>query len=237
VWFTYRSLISSRKPAFATASFKAAQKLQPGWSAAKSDAEYSYAKNPGTINSLNMVSAMTSPGGSIDIFKSTLNKFPKVPVQVANQIFNPIATQFGSADLTDFHVAVLGLADEFSKIMGAQIGSDTSRQQAMDILKDSYSKGQLGSGVAILKKLVEARGKNMVGNNPTLQRMYPEISQFQLTQSGQPGQTTQQTSQAAPVSVPKNTVHVQIPGQPAGYIPAARLAEFQKKHPTAQVIQ
>ncbi len=206
-----QQLISSRKPAFATKAFTKAQVLQPGWSAAKADADFSYARNPGTMNSLNMISSMTNPGGSIDILKGTIDKFPKVPVQIANQVFNPTATQFGSQDVTDFHVAMLGLADEFSKIMGAQIGSDTSRQQALDILKDSYSKSQLNSGVDILKRLVQARGKTMVGNNPTLKLMYPNIAGFELIT---PQSTGTPTAPNGATAAPKTSV----PAVPTGAI-------------------
>jgi hypothetical protein len=184
-------IISSRKPAFAQKAFQAAQNYaeahgQPDWSSSQAEAQYKYASNPQTQNTLNMVSSMTTPGGSIDIVKGAIDKFPKVDLKVANQVFNPIATQFGSQAVTDFHVAMLGLADEFSKIMGQGGGSDASRQQALDILKDSYSKGQLASGLEILRREVQARGKQTTRNNPTLKRMYPEIDSFNLvTQTGQ----------------------------------------------------
>jgi hypothetical protein len=66
--------------------------------------------------------------------------------------------------------------------------------------------------------------------------------QQQNTQTGTQGTAAQQqntqtgTAQAA-VNIPKNTVHVQIPGQLPGYVSATQLAAFQKAHPDAKVIQ
>jgi hypothetical protein len=139
---------------------------------AKASADYGYAKNPTTQNTLKMINAMVDPGGSIEIAQNAAKKLPQMDSTLANQVFNAAATQFGSAEASDFHTAMLGLADEYSKVMGGGVSSDTGRQQALDILKAGYSKGQLSGAVAIMRKDITARKSAIVGNNTYLQRQY-----------------------------------------------------------------
>jgi hypothetical protein len=139
---------------------------------AKASSDYAYAKNPQTQNTLKMINAMVDPGGSIEIAQTAAKKLPQMNSTIANQVFNAGATQFGSAEATNFHTAMLGLADEYSKVMGGGVSSDTGRQQALDILKAAYSKGQLSGAVDIMRKDISARKTALVGNNTYLQRQY-----------------------------------------------------------------
>jgi hypothetical protein len=139
---------------------------------AKASADYGYAKNPTTQNTLKMINAMSDPGGSIEIAQNAAKKLPQMNSTLANQVFNAAATQFGSAEASNFHTAMLGLADEYSKVMGGGVSSDTARQQSLDLLKSAYSKGQLSGAVDIMRKDITARKAAIVGNNTYLQRQY-----------------------------------------------------------------
>jgi len=97
---------------------------------------------------------------------------PAIDSSLLNKVFNATATQVGSSEATNFHTAMLGLADEYSKVMGGGVASDTGRQQALDILKDSYSKGQLSGAVDVMRRDIAARKQALVGNNRYLLRQY-----------------------------------------------------------------
>jgi hypothetical protein len=139
---------------------------------AKASADYTYMKNPQTQNTLKMINAMSEPGGSIEIATNAARNLPQFNSTIANQVFNAAATQFGSAEASNFHTAMLGLADEYSKVMGGGISSDTARQQSLDLLKTAYSKGQLAGAVDIMRKDITARKSALIGNNTYLQRQY-----------------------------------------------------------------
>jgi hypothetical protein len=79
---------------------------------------------------------------------------------------------------------MLGLADEYSKIMGGGVSSDTGWQQALDILKASYSKGQLAGAIGIMRQDIAARQKALVGSNRYLQRQYALPVQTSMTAMG-----------------------------------------------------
>ncbi len=159
---------------------------------AQAQTDYKYANNAQTKNTLNMINGMTEPNGAIDIASRAASRLPKMNSKTANQVFNIAKTEFGDSSLTDFHTAMLGLADEYSKVMGGGVSSDTGRQQALDILKENYSKGQLAGAIQIMKSDISARKKAIVGKNRYLLQEYGEDqtgSQGGQPQSGRPAST------------------------------------------------
>ena len=145
---------------------------------AQASLDYNYSKNPQTQSTLKMIDGMTEKGGSIDIAQNAAKALPQFNSPTVNKIFNAAATGFGSAEATNFHTAMLGLADEYSKVMGGGVSSDTGRQQSLDLLKDAYSKGQLAGAVDIMRKDISARKQALVGDNRYLQRQYPQTENF-----------------------------------------------------------
>jgi hypothetical protein len=155
--------------------------------AATAARDFAYAKSQTTQNTLKMINAMTDPGGSIEIAQTAAKRLPQFDSTTANQVFNATATQFGSSEASDFHTAMLGLADEYSKVMGGGVSSDTGRQQGLDLLKDAYSKRQLAGAIAIMQKDIQARKSAIIGNNTYLQRQYlANGGAQQAPQSGAP---------------------------------------------------
>jgi hypothetical protein len=67
---------------------------------------------------------------------------------------------------------MLGLADEYSKVMGGGVSSDTGRQQGLDLLKNAYSKGQLSGAIGIMQQDIAARKNALVGSNRYLMKQY-----------------------------------------------------------------
>jgi hypothetical protein len=203
----WSQVVSTRKSEFATAAFKAADKLsmeQTGqhFSAVVNQANYQQATNPQVQQKLKMIEGMTEKGGSIDIAKQQLKALPQMDSKIANQVFNATATQFGSPELTNFHTAMLGLADEYSQVMGAGGGSDTSRQQALDLLNAAWAKGQLSGAVDIMQKDIAARQRGLVNGNPALMRLFPAVAQS----SGQ--QVSLKSAMALPINKGKTEAQV-----------------------------
>ena len=85
---------------------------------AAAQSDYKYATTAGTQNVLKMINGMIEQGGAIDIAKGAAMALPKLPEATINKVFNAVATEFGSPEATNFHTAMLGLADEYSKVMG-----------------------------------------------------------------------------------------------------------------------
>ena len=143
------------------------------YNAAQAAEDYKYATSSQNQNTLKMIHGMTEPGGAIEIAQTAFNAIPgKVPSQTLNKILDGTMSQFGGKSVVGFRTAMLGLADEYSKVMGGGIGSDTGRQQALDIIKESYSKGQGAEAVSIMQQDIAARKKAIIGDNVYLKRQY-----------------------------------------------------------------
>jgi hypothetical protein len=170
------SLIPKRSAAYLLIEQKAKQYSQQKYGQpfdmAQAAQDYQYAKNPQTQNTLKMINAMTDKGGSIEIAQKAAAKLPQLDSQTLNKVFNAAATEFGSPSATNFHTAMLGLADEYSKVMGGGVSSDTGRQQGLDLLKNAYSKGQLSGAIGIMQQDIAARKNALVGSNRYLMKQY-----------------------------------------------------------------
>jgi hypothetical protein len=159
------------------------------FNSAQAASDYKYANNSTNQNTLKMIQGMTEPGGAIEIAKTAFNAIPgKVPVQAINQILDGTMTQFGGTSVVGFRTAMLGLADEYSKVMGGGVSSDTGREQALNIIKEAYSKGQGAEAIQIMQKDLDARKKALIGDNRYLKRQY--------------GVTTVQTSDHQTIEIP-----------------------------------
>jgi hypothetical protein len=174
----WSQIVSTRRPEFAAAAYKAANALSmketgKPFSAIVNESNFKQATNPQVLQKLKMIEGMTEKGGSIDIAKAAMANLPQMDENTANKVFNAAETEFGSKNVTDFHTAMLGLADEYSQVMGAGGGSDTSRQQALDLLKAKWSAGQLSGAVDIMQKDINARKRGLVNGNPALEQLFP----------------------------------------------------------------
>jgi hypothetical protein len=155
---------------------------------AQASTDYKYANTARTKDTLNMIDGMTESGGAIDIAKKAASKLPQMNSKTANKVFNIAKTEFGDNALTDFHTAMLGLADEYSKVMGGGVSSDTGRQQALDIVNAAYSKGQMSGAIQIMQSDIAARKRAIIGKNRYLLQEYVDSTGQAPAQNPQTGQ-------------------------------------------------
>ena len=148
-----------------------------------------------------MINGVTEPNGALSIASNAAQALPKGFFTPVNNLFNSAATTFGSDQETNFHTAMLGLADEYSKIMGGGTASDTGRQQALNILKAGYSKGQFDGAVNVLHSDIAARKSAIIGDNRYLMRQYGNGQQQRAQQNPQQGGQPAPL-QGAPATVP-----------------------------------
>jgi hypothetical protein len=168
----WSQLVSTRKPEFLTKVIAAWKAINPNASVAKNEADYKQATNPQVRSTLDLITTMTDRNGSIAIAEKAADKLPQFNSQVANAVFNATTTSFGSSSVTNFHTAMLGLADEYSKVMGGGVSSDTGRAQALNILHDAYSSNQITGAIATMKSDIQARKSELIRGNRVLEETY-----------------------------------------------------------------
>lgn len=155
---------------------------------AQSEQEFAYSKQKSTQDTLKLINSVVDKNGSLDIAMQQAKALPGLDSQTANKVFNLATSEFGDKTVSNFHTSMLGLADEYSKIMGGGVSSDTGRQQALDILKDAYSKGQLSGAEQILRKDIAARQRGVIGTNRYLQKQYYGTNGMTVTMIAPNGQ-------------------------------------------------
>ena len=178
-------IISSRKPAFAQSAFSAAAQMQPGWNAQKADADYNVAKSPGNLAFFGSSKSLTDPGGTIDQLKAAAKDIPQSEFPVFNSVADWYKAATGSGPIAKYAALGLGVADDYSKVMGGGQGSDTSRGQALNILAAKQSPEQRDGALDGIRGAVVSQTNSRIGNNPVLKKMYgSEVSSPAPTSSG-----------------------------------------------------
>jgi hypothetical protein len=166
---------------------------------AKAQSDYGYSRNVQTQNTLKALDNIIQPNGAIDIAKTAAAGLPALNSQTLNKVFNIANAEFGDHRITDFRTAMLGLADNYSKVQGGGVSTDSNRQQSLDLLKEAYSKGQLAGAMDIMRKDLASVKSSKIGDNRYLQRQY-----------GAPSSQSQQSVQAPPASLLKEGVNTKF---------------------------
>jgi len=168
-------LISSRRPEFAQQAFsQAVQKTGGKWSAAAADAQYKYASSPQTQNTLNLLSTMQAPGGSIDIAQKTFDTIPgKIDLNTFNKIVDGAITEFGGKSTVAFKAAMVSLADEYAQVLAGGAATNETLEQAKSLIQRAYTKQQGTAAFDTIRQDMMARQKGVVRGNPTLMNIYP----------------------------------------------------------------
>ena len=165
-------LVSSRKPAFAQAAFTAAQQMQPGWSATKADADFKVASSPQNVGVFGSAKSMTDKGGTLDQLAAAAKDIPANQVPIFNSVADALKASTGSGPIAKYASIALGVADDYSKVMGGGQGSDTSRTQALQLISAKQSPEQRAASIEGIRGAVGSQTNSRIGNNSVLEKMY-----------------------------------------------------------------
>jgi hypothetical protein len=186
-------LVSSRKPAFAQQAFTAAAQMQPGWSATKADADYKVASSPQNVGFFGSAKSLTDKGGTLDQLADAAKDIPGGKIPVFNSIADALAASTGSGPIAKYASILLGVADDYSKVMGGGQGSDTSRTQALKLVPANASPQARAAALEGIRGSVNSQTNSRIGNNPVLRKMYGNDTQGSATRTYQ-GHTYSQQS-------------------------------------------
>jgi hypothetical protein len=168
-------LISSRKPAFAQQAFTLAHQMDPTWNATKADADYKVASSPNNVAFFGSAHSLTEPGGTLDQLEAAAKDIPGGKIPVFNSIADAYKAATGSGPIAKYASILVGVSDDYSKVMGGGQGSDTSRNQALTLAPTNASPEARHAAVQGIRGAVSSQIHARIGNNQTLQQMYGEV--------------------------------------------------------------
>jgi len=176
---------------------------------AQASIDYNTAKAPAIQQVLKRTHSVLDPNGILDQASAAAAKLPQTALPDANNVINWLNKKTGDENITNFQTTMLGLADDYSKILGGGVSSDTGREQALEIIQAGYSKGQAQGAIKAIGAAINASAHGMVGSNPYLAHQYPEFAKPLPAVQGanqQQGQTKPPATQPPQPGVLHNVV-------------------------------
>jgi hypothetical protein len=160
-------------PEFIANTLAAAHKLSNGqYNAQSADAQFQVAKSPANVAFFGSAKSLTDKGGTLDQLAATAKNIPGNQIPAFNSIADWEKAATGSGPIAKFAAQALGVADDYSKVMGGGQGSDTSRLQALKIIAANQSPEQRAGAIEGIRGAVGSQLNSRIGANPVLQRMY-----------------------------------------------------------------
>ena len=160
-------------PEFIGQALTAAHQLSGGkYNAQQADAEFQVAKSPTNVAFFGSARSLTDQGGTLDQLSAAGKDLPGGLIPAFNSIADWEKAATGSGPIAKYASLALGVADDYSKVMGGGQGSDTSRLQALKLVGASQSPDQRVASVEGIRGAVGSQMNSRIGKNPVLQRMY-----------------------------------------------------------------
>lgn len=166
-------IISARKPEFAQQAFQAAHEMSGGkWNAQSAEANFKVASSPANVAFFGSAKSLTDKGGTLDQLAEAAKDIPAHQIPALNSFDDWVKAATGSGPMAKYASIALGSADDYSKVMGGGVGSDTSRQKALDLFKANLSPGGKAGAIEGVRGAVNSQINGRIGKNPVLQRMF-----------------------------------------------------------------
>jgi hypothetical protein len=160
-------------PEFIAQTLKAAHEMSGGkYNAQAADAEFSVAKSPANVAFFGSAKSLTDPGGTLDQLAAVGKTIPGNKIPAFNSISDWEKAATGNGPLAKYASTALGVADDYAKVMGGGQGSDTSRLQALNLIKSNASPEARAGALEGIRGAVVSQTKSRIGKNPVLGRMY-----------------------------------------------------------------
>lgn len=159
-------------PDFIVQATNAAQKLNPGFNPQKAEADLAVAKSPANLSFFGSAKSLTDKGGTLDQLAAAAKDIPSNQIPVFNTVADWEKAATGSGPIAKYAALALGVADDYSKVMGGGQGSDTSRKQALDLIAAKESPEQKAASLEGIRGAVKSQTRSRIGNNSILKNMY-----------------------------------------------------------------
>jgi hypothetical protein len=160
-------------PQFIESAVEAAQKIDPTFKAAEAAAQANIAKAPANQQFFGNTDSLLTSGGTLDQLSKAAQALPQGQIPVFNKVENLVKTATGQGPQAAYAASILGVADDYAKVMGGAVGTDTARQQIMQRLDAAQSPEQKQAVINQFRQQITSQRAGRIGSNPYLRDMYP----------------------------------------------------------------
>lgn len=164
-------------PDFIAKTLFAANRLSGGkYNAQAAEAQFNVARSPANVAFFGSAKSLTDKGGTLDQLASAAKDIPGNQIPVFNTIADVAKAAAGSGPIAKYASLLLGVSDDYSKVMGGGQGSDSSRAQALHLIPTNASPEARAGAIEGIRGAVGSQLSSRIGNNPVMKRMYGDVS-------------------------------------------------------------
>jgi hypothetical protein len=148
------------------------------------DADYSYPRQEGWLNAAKApqqatffgnVNSLMADNGTIDQLMEAGTKISDHDFQILNKMKNWYSLQSGQPGIAGYSGTVVGIADDYAKVMGGGVGSDKAREMILNLINPNASPEQRKSAAEAIRGAVRSQAEGRLGQNPFMWSMYGDL--------------------------------------------------------------
>jgi hypothetical protein len=159
-------------PQFIEKATLAAQKIQPTYNPADEVIAEQVAKSQTANQFFGSANSLIGKGGTLDQLEELGKKIPQHELPALNTIDDWQKLARGQGSLAAYAANVLGVADDYGKVMGGGTASDSAREHALKLFGQAASPEQRAQAVQATRNAVQSQRDSRIGNNQFLKRQY-----------------------------------------------------------------
>jgi hypothetical protein len=222
---------------FILQSIEQAKKIDPNYNAADEVNFEHVAKSPQMAVFFGSARSLISKGGTLDQLMEWGKKIPDNSLPALNRLEDWQKLAAGKGPLAGYAALVLGVADDYGKVMGGGAASDSARDSALALFGAAQTHEQRLAAIQATLGGVGSQFDGRVGKNQFMEREYNDFTRSPLApprenSNNPPGQQKQQASQQAAQKAPQiHSMDVQRPKD----LPSAVKTKDFKNNKTGQV--
>ena len=160
-------------PQFIEAALTAAHQISGGkYNAQAADAQFAVANSPAQLAFFGSSKSLTDPGGTLDQLAAAGKNLPGGKFPALNSIADWEKAATGSGPIAQYASTALGIADDYAKVVGGGVGTDSARLQALNLVPKNASPEARAAAIDGIRGTIHSQMNSRIGANPILQRMY-----------------------------------------------------------------
>ena len=165
-------------PEFIQSALQAAKQISGGkYNAQQAEANFKVAESPAQLAFFGSAKSLTDPGGTLDQLAEIGKQLPGGKFPALNKLADWEKAATGTGPIAQYASTALGIADDYAKVVGGGVGTDTARQAALDLVPKSASPEARAAAIQGIRGTIHSQMNSRIGKNPILQRMYGEENQ------------------------------------------------------------
>ena len=162
-------------PEFIQAALNAAKTISKGkYNAQEAEAQFKVAESPAQLAFFGSSKSLTDKGGTLDQLAEIGKRLPGGQFPALNSFADWTKAAAGSGPIAEYAATALGIADDYAKVVGGGVGTDTARDAALKLVPKSASPEARAAAIQGIRGTIHSQMQSRIGKNQILQRMYGE---------------------------------------------------------------